>query len=215
MFAELKQTSEFFFFHHAGRGRIRMKRHLASQQRTFSRLSTGWCWLSCFRCCIAGLHHSVVLKSAFCDSEFDHEWFSSEEEMLKFMGLMNSSWVLDGHDIVTAFNLSGFQNIVDVGGKKSLVGICMCVCMICRLKSSPCVITLCSHNDIWITPRLHRGSGPWDGEGISVLLRHRVRPPSGRRNSSETFLSGERRCRVSSRWDSVSFAHQKKTHWLV
>ncbi|KAG8013083.1 Acetylserotonin O-methyltransferase [Nibea albiflora] len=42
--------------------------------------------------------------------------YSSEEEMLKFLGLMNSSWVLDGHDIVTAFNLSGFQSIVDVGG---------------------------------------------------------------------------------------------------
>ncbi|XP_010766465.1 acetylserotonin O-methyltransferase 2 [Notothenia coriiceps] len=42
--------------------------------------------------------------------------YRSEEEMLKFMGLMNSSWVLDGHDIVTAFNLSGFQKIVDLGG---------------------------------------------------------------------------------------------------
>lgn len=36
--------------------------------------------------------------------------------MVKFMGLMNSSWVLDGHDIATAFNLSGFHNIVDLGG---------------------------------------------------------------------------------------------------
>ncbi|XP_063355031.1 acetylserotonin O-methyltransferase 2 [Pelmatolapia mariae] len=42
--------------------------------------------------------------------------YRSEEDMLKFMGLMNSSWVLDGHDVVTAFNLSGFQNIVDLGG---------------------------------------------------------------------------------------------------
>ncbi|XP_028251385.1 acetylserotonin O-methyltransferase 2 [Parambassis ranga] len=42
--------------------------------------------------------------------------YRSEEEMLKFMGLMNSSWVLDGHDIVTAFNLSGFQTVVDLGG---------------------------------------------------------------------------------------------------
>ncbi|XP_029972152.1 acetylserotonin O-methyltransferase 2 [Salarias fasciatus] len=42
--------------------------------------------------------------------------YRSEEEMLKFMGLMNSSWVLDGHDIVTAFNLSGFRTIVDLGG---------------------------------------------------------------------------------------------------
>ncbi|XP_039642594.1 acetylserotonin O-methyltransferase 2 isoform X2 [Perca fluviatilis] len=42
--------------------------------------------------------------------------YRSEEEKLKFMGLMNSSWVLDGHDIVTAFNLSCFQEIVDLGG---------------------------------------------------------------------------------------------------
>nr|XP_040056274.1 acetylserotonin O-methyltransferase 2 [Gasterosteus aculeatus aculeatus] len=42
--------------------------------------------------------------------------YRSEEEMLRFMGLMNSSWVLDGHDIATAFDLSGFQKIVDLGG---------------------------------------------------------------------------------------------------
>uniref|UniRef100_A0A1A8FRM3 Acetylserotonin O-methyltransferase n=1 Tax=Nothobranchius korthausae TaxID=1143690 RepID=A0A1A8FRM3_9TELE len=42
--------------------------------------------------------------------------YRSEEEMLKFMGLMNSSWVIDGHDVVTAFNLSSFQTIVDLGG---------------------------------------------------------------------------------------------------
>lgn len=33
------------------------------------------------------------------------------------MGLMNSTWVLDGHDIATAFNLSCFQDIVDLGGQ--------------------------------------------------------------------------------------------------
>eukprot|EP00066_Takifugu_rubripes_P001593 XP_003962881.1 PREDICTED: acetylserotonin O-methyltransferase-like [Takifugu rubripes] len=42
--------------------------------------------------------------------------YRSEEQTLKFMGLMNSTWVLDGHDIATAFNLSCFQNIVDLGG---------------------------------------------------------------------------------------------------
>ncbi|KAK7904698.1 hypothetical protein WMY93_017305 [Mugilogobius chulae] len=42
--------------------------------------------------------------------------YRSEEEMLKFMGLMNSSWILDGHDIVTAFDLSPFKTIVDLGG---------------------------------------------------------------------------------------------------
>ena len=44
--------------------------------------------------------------------------------MKKFMGLMNSSWVLDGHDIVTAFNLSCFQRIVDLGGKTSVLARC-------------------------------------------------------------------------------------------
>ncbi|XP_058254945.1 acetylserotonin O-methyltransferase 2 [Hemibagrus wyckioides] len=42
--------------------------------------------------------------------------YRSEEEMLKFMCLMNSSWVIDGQDIATAFDLSRFKSIVDVGG---------------------------------------------------------------------------------------------------
>ncbi|KAL2098462.1 hypothetical protein ACEWY4_004942 [Coilia grayii] len=42
--------------------------------------------------------------------------YRSEEEMLKFMGLMNSTWVIDGHDIATAFNLAAFKSIVDLGG---------------------------------------------------------------------------------------------------
>jgi len=37
--------------------------------------------------------------------------------MLKFMGLMNSTWVIDGHDIVTAFDLSRFKSIIDLGGE--------------------------------------------------------------------------------------------------
>ncbi|KAM4625532.1 acetylserotonin O-methyltransferase 2 [Polymixia lowei] len=48
--------------------------------------------------------------------------YRSEEEMLKFMGLMNSSWVLDGHDIVTAFNLSSFKMMVDLGGCSGALG---------------------------------------------------------------------------------------------
>ncbi|KAJ0041696.1 hypothetical protein NL108_008240 [Boleophthalmus pectinirostris] len=42
--------------------------------------------------------------------------YRSEEDMLKFMGLMKSSWILDGPDIVTAFDLSPFKTIVDLGG---------------------------------------------------------------------------------------------------
>ncbi|XP_023207958.1 acetylserotonin O-methyltransferase-like isoform X2 [Xiphophorus maculatus] len=42
--------------------------------------------------------------------------YRSEEEMLKFMGIMSCHWVLDGHDVVTAFDLSRFQKVVDLGG---------------------------------------------------------------------------------------------------
>ncbi|KAM9777882.1 acetylserotonin O-methyltransferase 2 [Neosynchiropus ocellatus] len=58
-------------------------------------------------------------KSADSDQQKEDSFlgiYSSEQEMLKFMGLMDSSWVLDGHDVVTAFNLSGFESIVDLGG---------------------------------------------------------------------------------------------------
>ncbi|XP_057715040.1 acetylserotonin O-methyltransferase 2 [Corythoichthys intestinalis] len=42
--------------------------------------------------------------------------YRSEEDMLKFMGLMDCVWSLDGHDAVTAIDLAGFRNIVDLGG---------------------------------------------------------------------------------------------------
>ncbi|MBN3305588.1 ASMT methyltransferase, partial [Amia calva] len=42
--------------------------------------------------------------------------YRSEDEMQKFMGLMNSTWVIDGHDVVTAFDLSPFKTVVDLGG---------------------------------------------------------------------------------------------------
>ncbi|XP_048851528.1 acetylserotonin O-methyltransferase 2 isoform X3 [Brienomyrus brachyistius] len=42
--------------------------------------------------------------------------YRSDEEMLKFMGLMNSAWAIDGHDVVTAFDLSPFKTVVDLGG---------------------------------------------------------------------------------------------------
>ncbi|XP_048389139.1 acetylserotonin O-methyltransferase isoform X2 [Stegostoma tigrinum] len=40
----------------------------------------------------------------------------SEEEMLKFMQLMNSIWNICGKDVVVAFDLSIFTHIVDLGG---------------------------------------------------------------------------------------------------
>ncbi len=105
------------FFLHTGRARTRTKRPSAFQPRMFSELFTGRCWfvalmLNWMSSSLWSVHIVLCVWSSTVP-------LRSEEEMLKFMGLMNSSWALDGHDIVTAFNLSGFQNIVDLGGKRS------------------------------------------------------------------------------------------------
>ncbi|XP_060682850.1 acetylserotonin O-methyltransferase [Hemiscyllium ocellatum] len=42
--------------------------------------------------------------------------YRSEEEMLKFMQLMNSIWNICGKAVVMAFDLSIFTNIIDLGG---------------------------------------------------------------------------------------------------
>ncbi|XP_053733662.1 acetylserotonin O-methyltransferase isoform X1 [Synchiropus splendidus] len=42
--------------------------------------------------------------------------YRSEEEMVKFMHLMNSIWNICGRDVVTAFDLSPFKVICDLGG---------------------------------------------------------------------------------------------------
>ncbi|XP_066542807.1 acetylserotonin O-methyltransferase [Hoplias malabaricus] len=42
--------------------------------------------------------------------------YRSEEEMLKFMQLMNSIWNICGKDVVTTFDLSSFKSVYDLGG---------------------------------------------------------------------------------------------------
>uniref|UniRef100_A0A668AP92 Acetylserotonin O-methyltransferase n=1 Tax=Myripristis murdjan TaxID=586833 RepID=A0A668AP92_9TELE len=42
--------------------------------------------------------------------------YRSDEEMVKFMQLMNSVWNICGRDVVTAFDLSPFKVIYDLGG---------------------------------------------------------------------------------------------------
>ncbi|XP_039607634.1 acetylserotonin O-methyltransferase 2 isoform X2 [Polypterus senegalus] len=39
-----------------------------------------------------------------------------EEELLKFMGMMHSTWVFAAHDVVTAIDLSPFKTVVNLGG---------------------------------------------------------------------------------------------------
>ncbi|XP_076858087.1 acetylserotonin O-methyltransferase-like isoform X3 [Brachyhypopomus gauderio] len=42
--------------------------------------------------------------------------YRSDEEMVRFMQLMNSVWNICGKDVVTAFDLSPFKSIYDLGG---------------------------------------------------------------------------------------------------
>ncbi|XP_069492843.1 acetylserotonin O-methyltransferase isoform X1 [Ambystoma mexicanum] len=42
--------------------------------------------------------------------------YRSKEEMLKFMHLMNSVWTICGRDVITAFDLSSFPKVCDLGG---------------------------------------------------------------------------------------------------
>ncbi|KAG2465436.1 acetylserotonin O-methyltransferase 2 isoform X1 [Polypterus senegalus] len=42
--------------------------------------------------------------------------FRCEEELLKFMGMMHSTWVFAAHDVVTAIDLSPFKTVVNLGG---------------------------------------------------------------------------------------------------
>uniref|UniRef100_A0A8C4SLG1 Acetylserotonin O-methyltransferase n=1 Tax=Erpetoichthys calabaricus TaxID=27687 RepID=A0A8C4SLG1_ERPCA len=48
--------------------------------------------------------------------DFFEALYRSEEEVLKFMELMNSVWNICGRDVVTAFDLSTFEKICDLGG---------------------------------------------------------------------------------------------------
>ncbi|KAA0715364.1 Acetylserotonin O-methyltransferase [Triplophysa tibetana] len=42
--------------------------------------------------------------------------YRSDEEIVKFMHLMNSIWNICGHDVIRAFDLSPFRSIFDLGG---------------------------------------------------------------------------------------------------
>lgn len=58
--------------------------------------------------------------------------------------------------------------------------------------------------------RVYWCSGPWGGEGVSLLLRHRVWPPTSGGISSETFLPGERSCFIWDRWDLMKTTLMKR-----
>uniref|UniRef100_A0A4W4EVS7 Acetylserotonin O-methyltransferase n=1 Tax=Electrophorus electricus TaxID=8005 RepID=A0A4W4EVS7_ELEEL len=54
--------------------------------------------------------------------------YRSDEEMVKFMQLMNSVWNICGKDVLTAFDLSPFKSIYDLGGcSGALAKLCVSV----------------------------------------------------------------------------------------
>ncbi len=71
--------------------------------------------------------------------------YRSDEEMVKFMQLMNSIWNICGKDVVMAFDLSPFKIICDLGGKS--VGVCVCVCVFVCVK----LVTISNFHKVMLT----------------------------------------------------------------
>ncbi|RXN17413.1 acetylserotonin O-methyltransferase [Labeo rohita] len=64
------------------------------------------------------LFHSIEYSSRtiYLCWHYLNDAVRSDEEMVKFMHLMNSIWNICGRDVVTAFDLSPFRCICDLGG---------------------------------------------------------------------------------------------------
>lgn len=106
---------------------------------TLSRTHTTWCphrARLCTRGCVcvcvcqqeASFRRSLAENETFPTMHWDDESITnvsrvcvcrSDEEMVKFMQLMHSIWNICGKDVVTAFDLSPFKVICDLGGKFS------------------------------------------------------------------------------------------------
>ncbi|XP_027001244.2 acetylserotonin O-methyltransferase [Tachysurus fulvidraco] len=72
--------------------------------------------------------------------------YRSEEEMVKFMQLMNSIWNVCGRDVISAFNLSQFRSICDLGGcSGALAKQCVSIFPTCEVTifDLPKVIRMC------------------------------------------------------------------------
>ncbi|XP_054887989.1 acetylserotonin O-methyltransferase [Poeciliopsis prolifica] len=73
--------------------------------------------------------------------------YRSDEEMVKFMHLMNSIWNICGRDVVTAFDLTPFKVICDLGGCSGALA------KQCTLAYPECIVT------IFDLPKVVRVSG--------------------------------------------------------
>ncbi|KAJ8350756.1 hypothetical protein SKAU_G00258860 [Synaphobranchus kaupii] len=67
---------------------------------------------------LQSLYHSIQYnsKTIYLCWHYLTDAVRSDEEMVKFMQLMNSIWNICGKDVVTAFDLSPFKTIYDLGG---------------------------------------------------------------------------------------------------
>ncbi|KAM6970569.1 acetylserotonin O-methyltransferase [Aplochiton taeniatus] len=75
--------------------------------------------------------------------------YRSDEEMVKFMQLMNSIWNICGKDVVTAFDLSPFTTIYDLGGCSGALA------KQCTLAYPQCTVTLFDLPKVVRTSREH------------------------------------------------------------
>ncbi|XP_067300774.1 acetylserotonin O-methyltransferase isoform X2 [Pseudorasbora parva] len=64
------------------------------------------------------LYHSIEYSSRtiYLCWHYLTDAVRSDEEMVKFMQLMNSIWNICGRDVITAFDLSPFRRVCDLGG---------------------------------------------------------------------------------------------------
>ncbi|XP_053352200.1 acetylserotonin O-methyltransferase [Clarias gariepinus] len=72
--------------------------------------------------------------------------YRSEEEMVKFMRLMNSIWNVCGRDVLTAFDLSQFRSVCDLGGcSGALAKQCVTIYSTCKVTifDLPEVVRVC------------------------------------------------------------------------
>ncbi|XP_078513689.1 acetylserotonin O-methyltransferase-like isoform X3 [Lissotriton helveticus] len=63
--------------------------------------------------------HSMMMHfshTIYKYTEYLADAVRSDDELLKFMHCMNSFWVLCGRDVITAFDLSSFSKVCDLGG---------------------------------------------------------------------------------------------------
>ncbi|KAI4806091.1 hypothetical protein KUCAC02_010675 [Chaenocephalus aceratus] len=102
-----------------------------------------------------------IRRQWVCEGETERQqrvWaVMSDEEMVKFMQLMNSIWNICGKDVVTAFDLSPFKIICDLGGCSGALA------KQCTSAYPECTVTIFDLPKVVCTSREHLSPRPTRG----------------------------------------------------